>query len=69
MEAPDGEPHHAVEEHSYDRTEEARLDRVEEPEGAWSGPPEPDTSGAVDLPVGIRHTPLPQSEPTPRAPA
>ncbi len=62
------DPHHQADEHSFDRVEEARIDRVQEPADAWSGPPERDTSGAVDSPIGIRTPgPTPNLRPSPAA--
>lgn len=57
LESGAADPHHAVEEHSFDRTDEARRNQIEEPDGAWTGPTEPDLSGAVDTPPGVRRTP------------
>ena len=42
-----------------DRVTEARLDRIEEPEDAWRGLPEPETNGIGDAPADVRPTPVP----------
>lgn len=62
------EPHHTAEEHSFDRIEEVRRDRIEEPPDAWSGTPRtqandsdevgsvPDSGATRDRSPGLRPT-------------
>lgn len=51
--------HPSAPEDAVDRVTEARLDRIEEPEDAWTGPPQPESTGIGGAPAAARPTPAP----------